>query len=114
MTKQIELSKQGKNKGKYFAIVDDEDFERVNQFRWSIAKTWNGLNYAVRAGSGGKTIYMHRFILGIENSKLPIVDHINGNGLNNCKMNIRISNYAENANNRRNKLTRSTHYNVKS
>ena len=36
--KQIELSKQGKHKRKYFALVDDEDFEYLNNFNWNILK----------------------------------------------------------------------------
>jgi hypothetical protein len=50
--KQIPLS-NGK-----FALVDDEDFEYLNQWKWS----YSGHGYAHRLQSG-KTVYMHREIL---------------------------------------------------
>ena len=68
-----------------FAIVDDKDFEWLNQWNWHTQqgyKTW----YAVRK-SKGKRIKMHRQILGC--TKNEQVDHRNGNGLDNQRHNIR-------------------------
>lgn len=65
------------------AIVDDEDFETVNSYRWY----YNNSGYATREFNG-KAIMMHRFIL-----KAPpnlVVDHINWNGLDNRRENIRL------------------------
>lgn len=86
--KRIPLSKNGKNKGIHFALVDDEDFELVSKIRWHLhkgAKT----NYA--RGWDQKTnanIYMHRLILSVKDKSITI-DHIDHNGLNNQRQNIR-------------------------
>lgn len=84
--KEIQLSKQGKNKGKYVALVDDEDFERVNQFRWSVC-AHRSTFYAVRNMPINGEITprrMHQFIMG-----LRYIDHENHNGLHNYKSNLR-------------------------
>jgi hypothetical protein len=85
------------NQGKY-AIVDDEDFEWLNQWKW----TYNphGGGYASRTDrSGGKqkTILMHRVILGAKDGEQ--VDHINRNRLDNRKENLRLCTPADNAKN---------------
>jgi AP2-like factor (euAP2 lineage) len=96
--KEIQLSKQGKHKGKYVALVDDEDFERVNQFNW-YAHITNYTVYAARNTSvdeNGKVIMMHQFILNYIK-----IDHKDFNGLNNQKHNIRPCTHAENMRNRK-------------
>lgn len=72
------------------AIVDAADYEWLNQWKWcatSNGRTW----YAVRWVSGGGrkrvAIFMHRVILGIE--KGLFVDHIDHDGLNNRRANLR-------------------------
>lgn len=88
--KKIELSKNKKNP-KYkdlFALVDEEDFEKLNKYNWTAVKSF-GIYYAIRMSSavGCKKrlrIYMHREIINTE-----IVDHIDGNGLNNTRENLR-------------------------
>ena len=73
------------------AIVDDEDFERVNQWKWCFHKGNNEKNaYAFRFNS----IRMHRFILNVP--KGLHVDHINGDTLDNRKSNLRMCTNSEN------------------
>jgi len=73
------------------ALVDDEDFERLSQFKWSARKYGNTF-YAgrqIRLRKDKQTVsYMHREIM---NAPTGIqVDHINGdNRLNNQKENLR-------------------------
>jgi len=80
-----------------FAIVDDEDFEWVNCHNWCLEKG-KGKEYAQRKIGRVKTVKMHREIMcvlsGLE------VDHINGNGLDNRKVNLRLCTHGENAMNR--------------
>ena len=91
--KEIKLSR-----GK-FALVDDEDFEQLNKFKWFANKTNN--NYYAARKSKGRQIYMHREI--INSNKL--IDHIDGDTLNNCRANLRECTIAENI---RNQKIRST------
>jgi len=98
--KLIPLSKTGKNKGKYFAMVDDEDYEYISQFNWT---AWIG-NYTVYAYRNlpnkkiDTKMFMHRQITNAPKGK--DVDHINHNGLNNQKTNLRICTRAQNQKNK--------------
>lgn len=87
--KEIKLT-QGK-----VALVDDEDFEYLNQFKWCAVISKNTF-YAIRSGSKKRgeeprtNIKMHRAILKLTNPK-NICDHKDNNGLNNQKSNLRIA-----------------------
>ncbi len=71
------------------ALVDDEDFEYLNQWKWYTGKSKN-TSYALRtdrAFGTKKTLRMHRVIMNTtENMD---VDHRDRNGLNNQKSNLR-------------------------
>jgi len=106
-----------------YAIVDIEDFERLNKYKWHLrcGKT-DTTAYAVRcvgtAGINRKYINMHREImkykLSATRSTLSanlFVDHINGNGLDNRKANLRLATPAQNARNQaKRKNTRHSKY----
>jgi len=80
----------------YRSLVDDEDFEYLKQFKWNV-RIVSGTQYAKRninIGEKQTTINMHREI-----TKCPknmMVDHINGNGLDNRKQNLRICTRSQN------------------
>lgn len=83
------------------ALVDDEDFERLNAFKW-FAQKHRSTFYADRKspmiGGKRKTIRMHREII---NAPIGVeVDHRNGNGLDNQKENLRLSSRSQNGANR--------------
>lgn len=83
----------------YKALVDDEDFDYVNQWKWHICKMKNTLyagRMVIKNVSRNKRdlIYMHRIIM--DPGKGLQIDHIDSNGLNNQKTNIRICNNSEN------------------
>jgi len=81
------------------ALVDPIDWPLVNQFSWNIS----GPGYLYRGFklNGVKTGFsMHRFLMG----KIPpnmVVDHINGNKLDNRRSNLRVVSVAENSQNQR-------------
>jgi hypothetical protein len=80
------------------ALVDDVDFEYLNQWKWHALKHRESF-YAAR-NSGGrlnrKYIFMHRLILGLTDSKIE-VDHKDLNGLNNQRNNLRPASRSQNA-----------------
>lgn len=77
------------------AKVDREDFERVTRLRWYAWRS-AGLVYA---RSTRDKLAMHRFVLGDIPSGM-VVDHINGDGLDNRRSNLRICTQRENSRNR--------------
>lgn len=97
MSKQISLT-QGK-----FAIVDDEDYERLNQYRWYAHKDGNTYYAICNIGkqSYPQKIRMHRLILGLKQDDKRQTDHRNHNGLDNRKCNIRICTSQQNNQNRK-------------
>ena len=76
-----------------FAIVDAEDYDRLNRYQWYACKC-KSTYYAAR-GVGRQTIRMHREIMRA--SKGVLVDHINHNGLDNRKSNLRLCTNAQNS-----------------
>lgn len=83
-------------KGGKFARVDAIDYEAMKAKRWHLL---NG-RYArttIAAGDKTKTVLMHRLILGVSPDQL--VDHINGDGLDNRRQNLRIATATQNARN---------------
>jgi len=91
----------------YFTIVDDEDYELLSQFKWRVLTCRDEHNYAVRHIGDGHVESVHRVILGLAEGDGQIVDHIDGDGLNNVRSNLRICTHSQNmANRRRHKKTK--------
>jgi len=79
-------------------LVDDDDFESLSVFKWFDHKGYASRQFAM---DGGKTkmIPIHRLIMKAQ--KGDIVDHINGNVLDNRKENLRFCTHAQNCANRK-------------
>lgn len=93
-------------KGKsYDVLYDEEDHPLISNYHWNVCKSGKHDLYYVRANTvinGKKTsIAMHRLILGFPKYPEFQVDHINHNGLDNRRVNIRICTASENIRNRR-------------
>lgn len=86
----------------YVTIVDQADYEWLNQWKWHVTKSRKHI-YAARwrtPVTNPKEIQkMHRLIMG--NPEGLEVDHIDGNGLNNTRANLRICTRTQNQWNRR-------------
>ncbi len=90
--KEIKLSQTGKNKIlNLVALVDDSDYDWLSKFNWHALKS-SGTYYAARSPDKKK---MHRLILGLTDPKIPC-DHIDHNGLNNQRNNIRVCTQSQN------------------
>ena len=94
--KQIPLT-QGK-----YAIVDDEDFEYLNQWKWRVGTS----GYATRTVQGkndlgarvSRSLIMHRVIMNAK--KGEFIDHVDTDRLNNRKNNLRFCSSSQNSMNR--------------
>ncbi len=84
-------------KGGLISQVDDGDFDLVSRRSWN-ARIWDGLTHArttVTRKGVSKTVFMHNMIMGGDG----IIDHRDGNGLNNQRHNLRRVTNAQNLQN---------------
>jgi hypothetical protein len=87
----------------YTAVVDDEDYEQLSRHKWYVYDHRENRSIYARRVSLGKMadkkhVSMHREIMGFPDSP---VDHINGNGLDNRRCNLRLCSHSGNSQNRR-------------
>ena len=75
-----------------FAIVDDEDYELLSKYKWRVASGKNHDHHYAIAG-----VRMHRLILDAPPGYM--VDHINGDTLDNRKVNLRLCTNSQNQQN---------------
>lgn len=90
-----------------FALVSEVDYNKISHIRWCLVMI-EGHEYAA-ANIGGKTVFMHRLIMGV-NSSHVYIDHKNGNGLNNRRCNLRKCSNRHNQHNVRKKKTSKQKY----
>lgn len=97
-------------------LIDDEDISLVTQYNWYThrlrLKDSSGHYFYSHIYVNNKrtTIKLHRLIMGCTNCDGTIVDHINGNTLDNRKSNLRICNYLGNAQNAKKRKDNKTGY----
>lgn len=80
-----------------FALVDDDDFKNICKYKWFYAEGYAKRNRRIGDESLSKIIPMQRQIMSCYSSLL--VDHIDGNRLNNTRSNLRICTDSENRRN---------------
>jgi hypothetical protein len=95
MTKTIQLT-QGK-----VALVDDEDYDELNKHKWCAGndhkyERWYAHRQTRLPDGKRKLIIMHRQITDF---KYKIVDHVNHDGLDNRKCNLRSCTHSQNKKN---------------
>lgn len=99
----------GKNGIGKFTLINDEDFNRVSKVRWHMIS--KNFDYAhAYYPINGKLVrtFLHRFILNAK--KGQVVDHINGNTLDNRKENLRICTSMQNQRNCKKPVTNTSGY----
>lgn len=88
------------------AVIDERDLEKISAHRWCAHKKrgkWRAI-----ARTGGATLYMHRLIARPPNGR--VVDHVDGDGLNNTRENLRICTGSQNLCNRGRQVNNTSGY----
>lgn len=85
--------------------IDKEDFELCKNYTWYIVK-----NYASTRPPGKEPIKIHHLLLNHTPSKLLEIDHINTDGLDNRRCNLRLSTIAQNRYNRKKHIDNTSGY----
>lgn len=93
MTKHIPLP-HGK-----FALVDDADFDWLNQWKWHVTAAGYAQRNVPKKEGQRRHIYMHRLIMSAGNAIL--VDHVNHDTLDNQRTNLRVATHSQSLRNRR-------------
>jgi len=96
----MEIELFSKKHGKASVIIDDEDYDLIKGYTWTLIKD-HGKYYASTSfyvNEKLRAVRMHRLLLNMVHSK-DQVDHIDNNGLNNRRSNIRTATIAENSRN---------------
>ena len=93
-------------------IIDEKDLELISQYKWCAVEQGKKIKcwYAKTNIGGGTALYLHRLLMnppvGLE------VDHINRNGLDNRRSNLRIATRSQNNANRKSKNVTSNYQGV--
>lgn len=89
--------KHGSIIGNYL-LVDDHLYDEINKYKWyaSARKSKQKIKYYAQTNINNKRIYAHRLILKCCLGDKKLIDHKDGNPLNNCLYNLRECNFSQN------------------
>lgn len=90
-----------------FTKVDDSDYILLSTLHWHILSSKKKDYFYAKTSRYNNNSLMHRIILNVTDSKLKI-DHIDGDGLNNQRYNLRICSQTQNTHNRRKPIGKHT------
>ena len=84
-----------------FAMVDDEDFEELNKYKWFANWHYNSFRAVrgVKINGKKKSLQMHRVVMNAQDG--DTIDHIDRVTLNNQKSNLRFCTSSQNQHNRK-------------
>lgn len=107
----MEFTINSKTHGAKIVIIDNEDYDIIKDYKWGVSKKVDSF-YVMRTGKSDLNIKhkvrLHRAITSCPSDK--VVDHINGNTLDNRKCNLRVCTNAENLRNSRGKRNSTSKY----
>lgn len=90
-------------------FIDSQDFHFVDKIRWSIGFNTHGKGLFVKRSNKGKTLLLHRLIMNVNDRDIH-VDHINHNGLDNRRCNLRLCTHTQNMKNKSSKINGTSKY----
>lgn len=79
------------------AIIDLDDVEKCKKYKWHLRRGHGDTDYVIASLPSNFKIHLHRYVLGYDGE--DDVDHINRNGLDNRKINLRIVSHSVNTSN---------------
>jgi hypothetical protein len=88
------------------ALVDDDDYDRLRSYQWFLSGTGYAVGF-VPVNGRFELVYMHRLILKAGPDQL--VDHVNGNKLDNRRCNLRLATPQQNSQHKRVSPLSNTH-----
>jgi len=101
----MEIIITSKKHGTFTILFDAEDYEKVNKHNWQIQHIAG--KYYATSSIKNKRFYMHRYLM--DNPKENI-DHKDGNGLNNQRLNLRLCTQKQNCHNRKSSKNSTSKY----
>lgn len=87
----LKISLRGKHGLGKFAIADDEDASLLQGKKWYVHNKKYAATTVYEGGGRSRILFMHNLILGSKG-----IDHVNGNGLDNRRSNLRVCTHSQN------------------
>jgi len=87
---ELVIKSKGQN---YIVLIDEEDYEKVSEYTWNIhhAKHTKYCSANIYINEKKRRILsLHRFLMNLGYGDKRVINHIDGNGLNNVKSNLEI------------------------